>query len=52
MDNGFIPRLASFAAKPFCTECDLWNWILFTILVVTVAIFWKMVLNTITEEMV
>lgn len=51
MTDGLITRLSRFAAKPFCEECDLWNWLLFTIFIVTVAVFWKMVLNTITEGM-
>lgn len=51
MDQGYIQRLTGFAKQPFCAECDIWNWILFTMLVVTVAIFWKQVLNTITAEL-
>ena len=50
-NTGFIQRLSGFISQPFQAQGDLWNWILFTILIVTVAIFWKMVLDTITEEL-
>jgi len=49
--DGLIIRLSNFIAQPFRAEGDVWNWILFTVLVVTVAVFWKMVLDTITEEL-
>lgn len=52
MENtGFMVRISNFLKQPFNEQGDLWNWILFTILIVTVAVFWKMVLDTITEEL-
>lgn len=49
MQAGFITRLSNFAKHPFQNDMDIWNWILFTVLLVTVAVFWNRILAHITE---
>jgi hypothetical protein len=49
MDDGLILRLKQFLQRPFRDEMDIWNVILLTILVVTIAIFWSHILRHITE---
>lgn len=49
MDNetqgkGLVSRLMAFIKQPFQSEMDLGQWVLFTILIVTVAVLWCRVL--------
>lgn len=42
--KGLISRLTDFLARPFSQEMDVVQWILFTILIVSVAVLWCRVL--------
>lgn len=44
MSGGLITRLTDFLAKPFNTDGDVTDWVLFTILIVSVAVLWCRVL--------
>lgn len=49
-EKSFTKRFSGFLAHPFKTDGDVWNWILFTVFVVTVAVLWTRILNAITDE--
>lgn len=38
--NGYVSRLSNWAAQPLTTQTSLWGWILFTLVIVTVALLW------------
>lgn len=43
--RGLISRLTSFLKQPFQEQMDIGQWVLFTILVVSVAVFWTRILS-------
>lgn len=47
---GLISRLSAFAAHPFKADGDAISWALFTVFVVTIAVFWTRILAHIVEE--
>lgn len=47
--TGVVSRLSRFFQRPFTEEMDVWGWVLFTILVVTIGILWSRILAHITE---
>lgn len=48
--GGIITRLNSLASQPFNEQGDLIQWVLFTILIATVAFAWTRILSHITES--
>lgn len=42
--RGLISRLANFLKQPFQEEMNAGQWVLFTILIVSIAIFWTRIL--------
>jgi hypothetical protein len=47
--SGLISRLTAWAAQPFSEQMDIWNWVLLTMLVVTVSFAWSRVMRHITD---
>lgn len=45
MGTGVISRIKSFIAQPFTQQMDLTNWILFLIVIITIAFLWTRVLQ-------
>lgn len=43
--GGLVSRLTAFLKRPFQEEMGAGQWVLFTILVVTVAVFWCRILS-------
>lgn len=43
--TGLISRLTAWAAAPFTTTLDIWDVVLTTILVTTVAVIWYQVMR-------
>lgn len=43
--KGLISRLTAFLQQPFQEEMDLTQWVLFTILITSVAVLWCRVLS-------
>lgn len=48
--TGIISKLGNWAGQPFSAQMDLWNWVLFTVVIVSVGVIWTRVLHHITEE--
>lgn len=46
---GMFDRVSGWASHPFSPEMDATHWILLTVLIVSVAIFWTRILKNITE---
>jgi hypothetical protein len=52
MDNttpGLMTQIMGWVKQPFSEKMDLVHWLLFTGLLITMAIFWTRVLRNITE---
>ena len=49
-DKGYISRMTNWAQHPFSTQMDLWGWVLFTVLIITIAYLWSRVLRHIAAE--
>lgn len=45
MGDGLISRLQSFLKQPFQENGDVWNWVLFTGLIIILVILWSKVLD-------
>lgn len=48
--RGFVSRLSNFSAQPFSSQMDLWDWVLFTGLVIVMVFAWTRVLNVIVSH--
>lgn len=38
--NGYVSRISNWAHQPFTSKMSIWGWILFTILIASVAVLW------------
>lgn len=48
-DKGVASQVGNWLARPFREEMSVLNWALFTILIVTIAAAWIMILRNLTE---
>lgn len=45
-----LDAVKTWAAQPFSEDMDVWKWMLFLVLGLTVAVLWLQILNHIIEE--